>query len=226
MRAEPNIDLFLNHHAYDVEMDGNTIKAVYAFDTRTSERKRFVGTLFSDCTGHGTLGVLANADWEMTEKGRMGMSNMWAWGEGDSARPFPETPWALDLDMKDFPYPHNFHGPWFWESGYDKDPLGDAEGIRDWNLRAVYGAFNAMKNRGGAEEHTTAYLTWIAYIGGPRESRRLMGDVVLTEQDIIDKREFPDGCVPSTWSIDLHYPKKQYAKKFADNPFILSLIHI
>jgi hypothetical protein len=26
--------------------------------------------------------------------------------------------------------------------------------------------------------------------------------------------------VPSTWSIDLHYPKQQYAKKFPDNPFI------
>ena len=85
--------------------------------------------------------------------------------------------------------------------------------------------FNAMKNRGGSEEHKNAYLTWVAYIGGPRESRRLMGDVVLTEQDIIDKRQFPDGCVPSTWSIDLHYPKKQYAKKFPDNPFISYAVH-
>ena len=26
--------------------------------------------------------------------------------------------------------------------------------------------------------------------------------------------------MPSTWSIDLHYPKQQYAEKFPDNPFI------
>ncbi|MFP6887714.1 MAG: FAD-dependent oxidoreductase, partial [Opitutales bacterium] len=57
-------------------------------------------------------------------------------------------------------------------------------------------------------------------MGGPRESRRLYGDVLLTEEDIVSKRDFPDGCVPSTWSIDLHYPKQQYAKKFPDNPFI------
>ena len=63
-------------------------------------------------------------------------------------------------------------------------------------------------------------LTWVAFIGGPRESRRLLGDVVLTQEDIVTKRDFPDGCVPSTWSIDLHYPKKQYAEKFPDNPFI------
>ena len=218
--AEKNIDLFLNHHAYRVEMDGNKIAAVHAFDTRTSEHKRFVGTLFSDCTGHGTVGFLAQADWEMTAKGRMGMSNMWAWDEGNSASEFPETPWALDLNMADFPYPRDHHGQWFWESGFDKDPLGDAEGIRDWNLRAVFGAFNAMKNRDGADKHQTAFLTWIAYIGGPRESRRLMGDLVLTSEDVVTKREFKDGCVPSTWSIDLHYPKEQFAKKFPDNPFI------
>ena len=26
--------------------------------------------------------------------------------------------------------------------------------------------------------------------------------------------------MPTTWDIDLHYPKEQYAKKFPDNPFI------
>lgn len=220
VRAEKNIDLFLNHHAYKVNTENNRIVSVIAFDTRTSEHKEFRGRNFVDCTGHGTIGFLAGAAWEMTPKSRMGMSNMWRWDEADQPVPFPETPWALDLTMKDFPYPRDHHGQWFWESGFDKDPLGDAEGIRDWNLRAVYGAFNAMKNRDGKDKHKNAILTWVAYIGGPRESRRLMGDVVLTQEDIVSKRDFPDGCVPSTWSIDLHYPKQQYAKKFADNPFI------
>lgn len=220
VRAEQNIDLFLNHHAYKVEVRENIIDAVYAFDTRTSAQRRFTGRLFVDCTGHGTIGFLAKADWDMTPKGRMGMSNMWAWDEGEKPVEFPETPWALDLNMKDFPYPRDHHGQWFWEGGFDKDPIREAELIRDWNLRAVYGAFNAMKNRDGADKHGTAFLTWIAYIGGPRESRRLMGDVVLTQDDIVAKRDFRDGCVPSTWSIDLHYPRKQYSKKFPENPFI------
>nr|WP_233200477.1 FAD-dependent oxidoreductase [Blastopirellula marina] len=226
VRAEPNIDLFLNHHAYKVDKDGDKkISGVYAFDTRTSEQKRFSGKLYVDCTGHGTIGYLAEADFDMAEKGRMGMSNMWAWAEGDEERKFPETPWALDLSMKDFPYPRDHHGQWFWESGFDKDPLGDAEGIRDWNLRAVYGAFNAMKNKDGADQHKPAFLTWVAYVGGPRESRLLQGDVVLTQDDIVSKRDFSDGCVPSTWSIDLHYPKKQFAEKFPDNPFISIAVH-
>jgi hypothetical protein len=82
-----------------------------------------------------------------------------------------------------------------------------------------------MKNRDGAAEHKNAFLTWIAYVGGPRESRLLQGDVVLTQEDIVAKKEFPDGCVPSTWSIDLHYPKQQYAEKFKDNPFISYAVH-
>ena len=225
VRAEKNIDLFLNHHAFKVEATDKRVEAVHAFDVRSGETTRFTGKFFVDGTGHGTIGFLAGADHEMTPKGRMGMSNMWAWAEKPKAVSFPKTPWALDLNMADFPYPRAFHGQWFWESGFDKDALGDAEGIRDWNLRAVFGAFNAMKNRDGAAKHKNAKLTWVAYVGGPRESRRLLGDVILNEQDIVSKRDFPDGCVPSTWSIDLHYPKKQYAQKFPDNPFISYAVH-
>ncbi|MBI1248992.1 FAD-dependent oxidoreductase [bacterium] len=225
VRAEPNIDLFLNHHANGLEMKDGKIASVTAFDTRTSQVRKFEGTLFCDATGHGSIGALAGALYDQTDKGRMGMSNMWAWDEADHETTFPETPWALDLTMKDFPYPRDHHGQWFWESGFDKDPINGAESIRDWNLRAVYGAFNAMKNKDGAEKHKNAELTWLAYVGGPRESRRLIGDVILTEEDIINKREFSDGCVPSTWSIDLHYPKKEFADKFPESPFISIAVH-
>jgi len=225
VRAEPTIDLFLNTHAFAVTREDNQILSVTALDTRTSRELEFTGSFFCDATGHATIGHLAGAETVMEPKGRMGMSNMWAWANSDQPESFPETPWALPLEMADFPYPRDFHGQWFWESGFDKDPLADAEGIRDWNLRAVFGAFNAMKNRGGAADHANAMLTWVAYIGGPRESRRILGDVVLSQEDIVEKKEFPDGCVPSTWSIDLHYPKEEYAKKFPDNPFISIAVH-
>jgi len=225
VRDEPNIDLFLHTHAFAVAKDGNRIKSVTCLDVKTGQELRFTGTFFCDATGHATIGHLAGAETVMEPKGRMGMSNMWAWDELDAPQAFPETPWALPLTMDDFPYPRDHHGQWFWESGFDKDPLADAEAIRDWNLRAVFGAWNAMKNGGGAADHKNAVLTWLAYVGGPRESRRILGDVVLTQDDIVSKREFPDGCVPSTWSIDLHYPKEEYAKKFPDNPFISIAVH-
>jgi hypothetical protein len=225
VRAEPQIDLWLNHHAFDAKTDGNRILSVDALNTKTGAVVRMIGDRFADCTGHGWLGQFVGADSDMAPGGRMGMSNMWRWDEADEPTSFPETPWALDLEMKDFPYPRDHHGQWFWESGFDKDPINDAEGIRDWNLRAVYGAFNAMKNRDGAADHKNAILTWVAFIGGPRESNRLLGDVILTQEHIVNKKDFPDGCVPSTWSIDLHYPKEQYAKKYPENPFISKAVH-
>lgn len=224
--AEPNIALFLHHHAFAVELDeGGAILAVRAFDTRTGGEKRFIAPLFADCTGHGTIGHLAGADCEMTERGHMGMSNMWRWMNTNEPISFPQTPWALPLTMRDFPYPRDGRGEWFWESGFDRHPIADLEYIRDWNFRAVYGAFSAMKNGDGATSHLKARLTWMAHIAGPRESRRLLGDVILTAEDIVAERGFLDGCVPSTWSIDLHYPNELYVDDDSEDPFISKAIY-
>lgn len=231
--AEKNISLFLNHHAYQVEMETPVkIGAVLAFDTRSGAVRRFAANHFCDATGHGTIGLLAGADHEMIDGGRMGMSNMWAWENTDSPQTFPETSWALPLTENDFPYPRKFHAEWFWESGFDKHPLQDLERIRDWNLLAAFGAWNAIKNHGAHQRsdpdmkgHENARLTWLAYVGGTRETLQLLGDIVLTEEDIVEKKPFPDGCVLTTWSIDLHYPKEQYEKAFPENPFISVAVH-
>jgi len=228
VRADKNISLFLNEHVYAAETKDSRIVAVTSLNTTNSREKQYRGKYFVDCTGHGNLAYLAGAKYEIELKDLLGMSNMWVWSNADTPQAFPETPWALDLTMSDFPYPKfgradmkdKGHGEWFWESGFNQHPIKDLELIRDWNLRAVYGAFNAMKNRDGKPEHVNAKLDWIAYVGGTRESRRIVGDVMLTRDDIVNKRDFPDGCVPSTWSIDLHFPKEEYAKKYPDNAFI------
>lgn len=220
VRAEKNLSLFLHHYAYRVEKEGDRISAVLAFDTRTGRERRFEARLFADCTGHAWVGVAAGAHHTVQEKGHMGMSNMWRWVQTDQPQAFPETPWALPLEMGDFPYPAKGKGEWFWETGFDRHPIQDLEYARDYNLRAVFGAFNAMKNRGGRNQHLNARLEWVAHVGGTRESRQLLGDVVLTQEDIVQKRVFPDGCVPTTWDIDLHYPEKKYAAKFPEDPFI------
>jgi len=160
----------------------------------------------------------------------MGMSNMWYFQQEDAAQAWPETPWALALEVGDFPNTPKsksqiegkpfFKGEWFWESGFSKHPLNELELTRDWNLRAVFGAFSALKRGEKAAENTNAALKWVSHVGGPRESRLLQGDVVLTQDDIVERREFADGFVPTTWDIDLHYPREQYAKKTPENPFI------
>ena len=231
-RREKNLSLFLGHFVNDADVDNAThqIRSVTALDVRTGHLRRFRGKFFVDCTGHGELGAQAGAKYEMEPKGRMGMSNLWYWQDEETPQSWTATPWALPLEIGDFPAPRKskstiegkpfLKGEWFWESGFDKNPIEGAELIRDWNLRAAYGAFNAMKTGPEKAKHTNTALKWVAYVGGPRESRLLRGDVILSREDIVSGREFPDGTVPTTWDIDLHYPKEQYAKKFPDNPFI------
>ncbi|MCX6857051.1 MAG: FAD-dependent oxidoreductase [Verrucomicrobia bacterium] len=249
VKAEKNMDLFLNTHVYGVEMgkDAKNIHSVTGLDTKTGKETRFVGQFFVDCTGHGSVGALAGAQFMMEEKGRMGMSNMWVMKKHEQAVTWPATPWALPLELADFPAPRAMepvgvknklnisgydlgytpvqkmeeylHGEWFWESGFDKHPLNDLELIRDHNFRAVYGAVSALKTKGG-DKYTDYDLQWLAYIGGPRESRRIVGDMILSSSDMDKNIIHPDGCVPTTWDQDLHYPKEQYAAKFPTNPFI------
>jgi len=232
LRAEDNIDIFLNHHAYGVEMKDGSIAGVKVFEVPTSQPKMIRGKFFADCTGHGFLGLWSGADTEMLEKGRMGMSNMWAWESATAPSTFPDEPWMLDLKEGDFPFPRDHHAQWFWESGFDKHPIDELEITRDWNLVASYSAWSAMKNHGAYAErdpqkldYEKARLTWLAYIGGTRETLQILGDVVLTKEEIESKKAFPDGCVLTTWTIDLHIPNPAYEHVNPEHPFIAEAIH-
>lgn len=218
VQAEPNIKLFLNHYAFKVEMDRSRIAAVVARHIATSQETRFQGSIFADCTGDGTIGYLAGADYEMAEKGHMGGSNMWRVVDTGKPAPFPRTPWAHDLRGKPFPSKLEQLGHWFWESGFNRHPINEVERARDNNFLGMYGAWDYLKNE--AKLHPNHKLEWAAYIFGKRESRRLLGDVILTKEDILGNKEFPDACVPCTWSIDLHVPEARLAKYFENDEFI------
>lgn len=142
-------------------------------------------------------------------------------------QPFPRCPWAVDLSEIDFPGRHRKEtfgskgakqlGTWFWESGFDKDPIVDAEWVRDLNFRAMYGAWDVLKNIDG--RFPNHRLKWAAFVAGKRESRRLMGDVVLTADDFRDGRRFEDAVFPCTWHIDVHSPHPDYFEKDDPNSF-------
>jgi hypothetical protein len=230
VQAEKNITLLMGHHAYGLELKGKEISAVNLLEVKTGRLKQVRGTLFADCTGHGFIGQWAGADLVMPAKGRMGMSNMWMWENTDTPSDFREEPWMLKLGESGFPYPQRNHAEWFWESGFDAHPIKELEQTRDWNLLASYSAWNAIKNHGiyaarDPQQHKNARLDWLACVGGTRETQQLLGDVVLSDKEIDDKKPFPDGCVLTTWSIDLHVPQEKYLKTSPDRPFISKAIH-
>lgn len=230
VRAEKNIALLLEHRVNAVEAKEGRIAAVIAQNVRTGRRVRLRGRWFADATGDGTVGALAGADFEMSEKEHMGPSNLWNVVDAGEPSPFPRCPWALDLSDKPFPGrgKHTAQsagaksaldqlGQWFWECGFGWDPL-DTERMRDWNLRAMYGAWDALKNVDGL--YPNHRLHWAAYVAGKRESRRLLGDVVLSREDVVSNREFEDACFPCTWDLDIHAPHPAYREGFEGEEFI------
>lgn len=253
VRAEKNITLFLNQHVNGVEAGKGVVRAIVAENVRSGRRIRLRGWWFADCTGDGTVGFLAGADYEISKEGVMGASNLWkpmdasnptqvllceckdkdalslSVQAGNVVAPFPRCPWAVDLTDKPFPGRRNFKGQWggaslnnlggwFWESGFDKDPINDIERIRDLNFRAMYGAWDALKNVD--KLYPNHRLGWAAFIAGKRESRRLMGDVILTGEDFRQGRQFPDGCFPCSWHIDVHMPDSRYDNGHKGEEFI------
>ena len=223
VRAEKNIRLCLNMHVNEVEIDGDRIASVTAQNIRTGERLRFRARLFADCTGDGNLGVLAKADYREGREARsetgeelapdqgdklvMGTSVQWYSVEEQKPSTFPECSWGVQFDDKTCT--KSTRGDWDWETGAWRDQVTEFEHIRDYALRVTFGNWAVLKNHERFKsEFANRRLAWVAYIGGKRESRRLLGDVILCQQDIVNRTDFPDACVTATWSIDLHYPKK------------------
>jgi hypothetical protein len=234
IRAEKNIALHLMHRVNELEAAEGRIKAVIAQEIRTGKRLRFGGRWFADCTGDGCVGYLAGADYDMTVKGHLGQSNLWYVIDTGKAVTFPNCPWAVNLSNKPFPgrgkmpgiYTGTgvkFLGGWFWESGFFYDPIERGEYIRDLNFRAMYGAWDCLKNVD--KVYPNHKLGWSAYISGKRESRRLLGDVILTKDDLLSGKVYSDGCVPTSWDIDLHLPAPQYVDEHGDDAFISKDYH-
>lgn len=226
VRAEPNIRLMLNTRVVCAETiepapGVRHITAVVGQDVRTGRQTRFTGRLFADCTGDANLGYLAGADYRYGRESRaetgeplapetpdrmvMGTSIQWRSKAVDAPSPFPDCPWAVEFNEPTCQRAAG--GEWNWETGFQLDQVADAERIRDHGLRAVFGNWAYQKNHCADKARwANVKLEWVAHVGGKRESRRLLGDVILRQQDVTERREFPDASVTTTWTIDLHYP--------------------
>ncbi len=234
VQAEKNVQLFLATRVVRAEQDGDCLTAVVGQSIVTGRELRFRGRLFADCTGDGNLGFLAGADYRVGRESRsetgeplapeqadqlvMGVSVQWYSVAEPEASPFPECPWALPFT--EATCQKLTRGDWDWETGMNLDQVRDIEQIRDHALRAAFGNWAFLKNHGSHRaEFANRRLAWVACIGGKRESRRLLGDVILCQQDIESQRLFPDASVTTTWGLDLHYPHPENSRQFPGQEF-------
>jgi hypothetical protein len=223
---ESGTDCFAHHVAIGLAKDGDRITSVEAREVRSGLIKRFKAPLFIDASGDAWLGYWAGADFregreshkefdekwdkhgdlwspETADNKTMGTSVLWNSEQGTRASTFPEVPWAMPVAGKH----EAIQGEWYWEySANDLHQVDDAEEIRDHMFRAIYGSFANAKSH---PKNATVQLKWVAYVGGKRVSRRLVGDYVYTMKDATERREFPDTVVEEIRELDTHYQRKE-----------------
>ena len=218
-KSYSNLALHLGWRAYGVATNAERkIVAVDARNVETGARRRFVAPLYCDATGDGWIAYWAGAAYMLGREAKdkydeqkfapaaadtstMGNSLLWTTMTQSENYAFPEVPWATKVSGGN----SATSGDWHWETGLDpkEDTIDDAEMLRDRLFRAIYGAFYTAKQK---SENSRLVFDWVPYIAGKRESRRIVGDYVVSEKDVLERRQFEDAIGIATWSIDLHKP--------------------
>lgn len=229
---EKNITLFLGYRLTSVrKKDASNISSVVATNVDDYRTIEISGTYFADCTGDAALGFLSGAEWTMGREAKsvysepsapevgdgitLGASVQWYSEEADEDCSFPDIDWGIGIDEDTVQKVRR--GQWYWEVGMKDDQIADAEKIRDYGMLVAYSNWSYIKNRSSfRDEYRRSYLKWLSYYAGKRESRRLIGDYVLKEQDLRDFKIYGDGCVCTSWYIDNHEPDPENAKRFKD----------
>lgn len=228
--AEENISLFLGYRMVAVYKSADRrISSIRVVNVDTYEEIMISGDVFADCTGDAGLGVLAGAEWHMGRdpKSRydepsapeqedgitLGASVQWYSVETDEPMSFPDIDWGLDITEESVQVVRR--GQWYWEVGIRDNQIDDAEMIRDYGMYVAYSNWSYLKN---SPEHCDDYcrsaLEWLSYVAGKRESRRLVGEFVLKEQDLREFVIYPDGTAHTSWYIDNHEPDPENSRLF------------
>lgn len=239
--TEKNLSFFPNMHVFTLEKEGDKIKSVTAKHIESNKEMIFHAPLFVDCTGDGNVGFLAGAEYrvgrEMRAESRetlapdrpdnmvLGTSLTWWSKEMENETTFPDCEWAIPFT--DESCEKVFNGSNWWETGFLYDQVNDAEYIRDYLFRAIYGNWAFLKNKSKyKEEYRNRELEAIFYVAGKRESRRLMGDLMLKQQDTEgDFLKYEDAFVTCTYNLDQHFPTPKNSFFFPGEEFISTMKH-
>lgn len=234
VKYQENLDLFLNTQVLEVETTNDEIQALYAHQWTTETNYKFTGKIYIDCTGDGYVAYEAGAE---TRQGRESVSeyqephaleeadtytmgNTLMFIARDVGHPvkFKKPFWAYTVtedDLKERGHSHMVtqmehygidSGFWWLEIGGTQDTIKDGESIRDELLKYLYGVWDHIKNGGdhGADNYE---LEWVQFLPGKRESRRIIGDYVLREQDVAAGTRFEDAVAYGGWPMDVHPPE-------------------
>jgi hypothetical protein len=120
--------------------------------------------------------------------------------------PFCAPEWAQVLPKALHREPGRcYSGEWWIENQTDYDDLFEGEMVRDRLMVISLGYFHWLKNH--YEKRDLARnlrITAFPAYNAKRESRRLIGDYVLNQEDCATGRPFEDAVAYAGWTIDIH----------------------
>ena len=224
LAGETNLTVFANERVLSATQKDGVISDVTARNTLTGARTRYAGKVFVDATGDGWVGFYAGADY------RFGREAQAEFNEPKSHTPPKadactmsgclcfykhvmrdhavayETPAWADILPKGFTRdPGSLKSAWWIEHPNDLDDMTYGEEARDELIRYNFAYWGWVKNQSPMRERAkNAELVSVPVVNGRRESRRLVGDVILTGNDLIEGRQFADRVAFGGWGLDVH----------------------
>lgn len=251
VKAETNITLLLNCVCVNCEMDGNKIVSIRGYQLTNETWHTVTAQFFADCSGDSVLAPLTGAEYRVgreaqaefdesiqpieADKKTMGMSILFQIRETSSPKTFipPSFAYKYESDAA-FPFKslkwrnHDTETNFWWiEVGGEDDSIHDTEEIKDELIKIAFGVWDHMKNHGdhGCENWM---LEWFGFLPGKRESRRYVGDYVMTQNDVLSQGKFDDLIAYGGWTLDDHPPAGFYhdglpsAHHAAPSPFCIA----
>lgn len=226
---EKNLDLHLSTVAHAVKTRKGLIRSVTCLQLGSEASFELFAPLFLDATGDGAIAALAGASFRYGRESKKEFNEPYAPGRADQAVmgssilfrardmgrpvPFHAPDWAVKYPTEDSIF-WRFHndprgGYWWIEVGVPFHTITEDPKIRHELLRQVLGVFDHMKNCPECPAYEKARnlaLDWVGAVPGKRESRRIEGLVMLTENDLRGRRRFEDDVAYGGWHLDDHVP--------------------
>ena len=222
--SEPNITLLLETVLYRAAVEDGRIRHVLARCDKSEHIYRIRAPLYVDATGDSRLAVEAGAEFRTGREARAEFGESLAPEKADGetlgssilftsrdyGRPMPFTPpaWARKVTREHLRFRQITsweYGYWWIEWGGHLDTIRDNERIRHELLAIALGVWDYIKNSGDHPSSATWALDWIGMMTGKRGSRRVLGDHILTQHDLM-RGTFDDAVAIGGWPMDDHPP--------------------
>jgi hypothetical protein len=223
--SEPNITLLLETAVFAAAVKDGRITEAAARCDKSEHLYRIRAKLFCDCTGDSRLALEAGAEMRTGREGRaefgeslapeqpdnrtLGSSILFTSRLYHSPMPFTPPAWARKIRKEQLLHrPINSweYGYWWIEWGGDRDIIQDNERIRFELLSIVMGVWDYIKNSGEFPDSKFWAMDWVGMMPGKRGSRRLVGDYILKQQDLM-AGGFADAVAIGGWPMDGHPPE-------------------